>query len=155
VSLSRPAPPGAIDPDRPRLDPEPTYRPEHRFWPYVELPEVPTEEEFAALDPDLRMALFGVPARPFSITLVFPRFEGPDFERALAMAKASRDCQETTTLDGLARIRARFQPDDVEALRDIYQIVGALEGSEVLVDERPVPYARELWLPLLWYLLPR
>jgi len=25
----------------------------------------------------------------------------------------------------------------------------------VLIDDRPVPYARELWLPLLWHLLPR
>jgi hypothetical protein len=25
----------------------------------------------------------------------------------------------------------------------------------VLIDERPLPFARELWLPLLWYLLPR
>jgi hypothetical protein len=25
----------------------------------------------------------------------------------------------------------------------------------VLIDDRPVPYARELWLPLVWFLLPR
>jgi hypothetical protein len=24
-----------------------------------------------------------------------------------------------------------------------------------LIDDRPVPYARELWLPLVWFLLPR
>jgi hypothetical protein len=23
----------------------------------------------------------------------------------------------------------------------------------VLIDDRPVPYARELWLPLLWFLI--
>jgi hypothetical protein len=33
--------------------------------------------------------------------------------------------------------------------------VGRFPMSEVLIDDRPVPYARELWLPLLWYLLPR
>ena len=26
---------------------------------------------------------------------------------------------------------------------------------EVLIDDRPVPFARELWLPLVWFLLPR
>jgi len=24
-----------------------------------------------------------------------------------------------------------------------------------LIDDRPLPFARELWLPLLWFLIPR
>ena len=27
--------------------------------------------------------------------------------------------------------------------------------ERVLIDDRPVPYARELWLPLVWFLIPR
>lgn len=142
-----------VDPSRPRLDPEPEYAPEDRFWPYVELPEQPTMDELAALDPDLHTALFGTP-RPFSITIVFPRFAGPEYERALEMARASREYREVGSGQSF-RSRARFQPEDVGALRDLFQIVGPYEGCEVLVDDRPVPYARELWLPLLWYLLPR
>src|ERR1019366_833840 len=42
----------------------PKYRPQERFWPYAELPEQPTEEELAALDPDLHDALVGAPPRP-------------------------------------------------------------------------------------------
>jgi len=53
------------------------------------------------------------------------------------------------------RHRARFKPDQVVALRDLWQMVGRFDTSEVLVDDRPLPYARELWLPLLWYLIPR
>ena len=33
-------------------------------------------------------------------------------------------------------------------LRDLFEIVGRSDATEVLVDDRPVPYARELWLPL-------
>ena len=33
----------------------PKYRPLERFWPYEDLPEQPTAEELAALDPDLRL----------------------------------------------------------------------------------------------------
>jgi hypothetical protein len=150
--MSRPTSP--VDPVRPRLDPEPVHRPEHRFWPYVDLPEQPTAQELAELDPDLRVALFGTPARPFSLTIVFPRFEGPEYERAVALARQSREYREVGSGAAL-RSRARYQPDDVEALRELYGIVGSFDGTEVLVDERPVPYARELWLPLLWYLLPR
>ena len=45
-------------------------------------------EELAALDPDLHAALFGAPPRPFSLTLVFPRFDGARLrDGALAMAR--------------------------------------------------------------------
>ena len=46
-------------------------------------------------------------------------------------------------------------PERVAALRDVWQLVGRLDAVEVLIDDRPLPFARELWLPLLWYLLPR
>ena len=80
----------------------PKYRPQERFWPYAELPEQPTEEELAALDPDLHDALFGVQPRPFSITLVFPALDSPDFARALDMARASAEYRETGSGAGLA-----------------------------------------------------
>ena len=54
----------------------PDYRPVERFWPYVDLPEQPTDEELAALNPELSEALFGTPRLPFSVTLDFPPFEG-------------------------------------------------------------------------------
>jgi hypothetical protein len=38
-------------------------------------------------------------------------------------------------------------------LRDLFRIVDRYDACEVLVDGRPVPYARELWLPLVWFLL--
>ena len=50
----------------------PKYRPLERFWPYADLPEQPTDEELASLDPDLHEALFGANPRPFSITLSAP-----------------------------------------------------------------------------------
>jgi hypothetical protein len=44
---------------------QPKSRPLERFWPYAELPEQPTDQELAALDPELHEALFGSQARPF------------------------------------------------------------------------------------------
>jgi hypothetical protein len=35
----------------------------------------------------------------------------------------------------------------------LYELVGSRPETEVLVDDRPVPYARELWLPLVWFLI--
>jgi hypothetical protein len=132
----------------------PKYRPSERFWPYAELPEQPTDEELAAIDPDLHEALFGVHPRPFSITLVFPPLDLPDFDRALALARGSAEFREVGS-GANHRYRARFWSSDAPRLRDLFQIVGPSDATEVLIDDRPVPYARELWLPLVWFLLPR
>lgn len=132
--------------------PVPDYRPVERFWPYLDLPEQPTDEELARLNPELAEALFGRPPLPFSISLDFPAFDGPDYARALELARASAEYQEIKSQVGL-RHRARFYPGDVVALRDLFDIVGRFDACDVLVDDRPVPYARELWLPLMWFLI--
>jgi hypothetical protein len=132
----------------------PTYRPLERFWPYADLAEQPTEEELAALDPELHDALFGPGQRPFSVTLVFPSLEDPDFPRALELARASAEFRETGS-GASARYRARFCSSDALRLRDLFAIVGRSDATEVLIDDRPLPYARELWLPLFWFLIPR
>ncbi|MEP6914465.1 MAG: hypothetical protein ABJC89_02415 [Acidobacteriota bacterium] len=128
------------------------YRPVERFWPYVDLPEQPTDEELAALSPELSEALFGTPKLPFSVSVEFPRFDGPDYPRALEMARAAAEYREIGAGQAL-RHRARFYPQDAKQLRDLFEVVGRFDASEVLIDDRPVPYARELWLPLLWFLI--
>jgi hypothetical protein len=128
------------------------YRPLERFWPYAELPEQPTDQELAALDPDLYEALFGASARPFSITLVFPDLDVPDFSRAIEFAHASAEFREVGS--GAAhRYRARFWSSDAPKLYELFKIIGGSDATEVLIDDRPVPFARELWLPLVWFLL--
>ena len=135
-----------MNPDQPKT------RPLERFWPYADLPERPTEEELAALDPDLYEALFGARPRPFSITIVFPTLDGPEFPRALEIARASAEYRETGQ-DVSLRHRARFWSSDAGRLRELFQIVGGSDQTEVLIDDRRLPYARELWLPLVWFLL--
>ena len=127
-----------------------THRPVERFWPYVEKPEEPTAEELAALDPDLHETLFGPRDLPFSITLVFPPFDGPNYERSVAKARASAEYREVGE-GAERRHRARFFSDDVMRLKDLFELVGPVPGAEVLIDDRPVPFSRELWLPLLWF----
>lgn len=130
----------------------PSYRPAERFWPYADLSEQPSDEELAALDPELRAALVGAPALPFSLTVVFPRFEGDGYARAIEIAKGASDYREMGEGAGF-RHRARFYPGEAARLRDLYELVGGADGTEVLIDDKPVPYARELWLPLVWFLL--
>jgi hypothetical protein len=135
------------------LPDHPTHRPLERFWPYAELAEAPSDDELAALHPELREALFGAPVRPFSISLEFPRFDGDTFATALDLAKASDEFQELASATA-TRYRARFYPgNDPIRLRNLYELVGGIPDSQVLIDDRPLPFARELWLPLVWCLI--
>src|SRR3954469_25187156 len=109
----------ASDPNEPPRVPVPDYRPIERFWPYTDLPEQPTDDELAALSPELSEALFGTPKLPFSVTLEFPRFEGPDYAAAVEMARASAEYRELGH-DARVRHRARFYPRDAVALRDLF-----------------------------------
>lgn len=140
-------------PEEPVLPATPVYRPLERFWPYAELPEQPTDEELAALHPELRQALFGASALPFSISIDFPKFDDERYARAVELARASDEYLEVNH-GGAVRHRARFFPAERPlALRDLYDLVAGVEGTEVLIDDQPMPYARELWLPLVWFLI--
>jgi hypothetical protein len=130
----------------------PAYRPLERFWPYLDLPEQPSDEELASLDPALAEALFGTPRLPFSVSLDFPAFDGPDYARALDLARASSEYREIRQ-EGVTRHRARFYPQDALRLRTLFELVGRMDACDVLIDDRPLPYARELWLPLMWLLI--
>jgi hypothetical protein len=132
----------------------PLTRPLERFWPYADLPELPTEEELAAIDPDLHEVLFGPAQRRFSITLVFPKLDFSDFPRALELARGAAEFHEMGRGDTF-RYRVRFWSSDAVRLRDLFQIVGRSGETEILVDDKPVPYTRELWLPLIYLLIPR
>lgn len=129
-------------------------QPLERFWPYADHPEQPTPEELAALDPDLHAALFGPRQLPFSVTVVFPRFDGDDYDRAVALAREAAEYRQVGSGDDF-RHRARFFSSEALALRDLFQLTGFHPRTEVLIDDRPVPYARELWLPMIWLLLLR
>src|SRR5262245_24739009 len=101
--------------------PVPDYRPVERFWPYVDLPEQPTEEELARLNPGLAEALFGGPRLPFSVSVEFAAFEGPEAATALELARASAEYVEIHSGSSL-RHRARFYPQDAVKLRDLFDL---------------------------------
>ena len=138
----------------PSVEP-PEYRPVERFWPYLNLSEQPSDEELARLDPELSEVLFGTPKRPFSVSIEFPAFDGPQFAKALELARASDEYLELRggSHNNEVRHRARFYPQHAARLRDLFDVVGRIDATDVLIDDRPVPYARELWLPLVWFLI--
>jgi hypothetical protein len=119
------------------------------------LPEVvpKVEADIAHLSDELADVLYpGRRPRPLRMGLRFDAFGGPNYPRALELARQSPVYRE---LDEGGRLRheAGFEPGAAEILRDLYAIVGPIHTTEVLVDGRRVPYARELYLPLFWLFL--
>jgi hypothetical protein len=116
------------------------------------LPEVVPREEadIAHLPDEMADVLYpGRRPRPLRVGVLFDAFGGPNYPRAVELARRSavfRDVQEGRQ----QRHYAAFDADEARTFHELYQIVGPIHTTEVLVDGRRVPYARELWLPLYW-----
>ena len=118
-------------------------------------PVVPREEDdISHLSDEMVDILYpGRRPRPFRMGLVFDSFDGPDYARAVALARVSPVYKETRDGERL-RHQAGFDAGQAETFRDLYAIVGSRPGTDVLVDNKKAPYARELWIPLYLIHLP-
>jgi hypothetical protein len=117
-------------------------------------PVVPKEEaDISHLSDEMADVLYpGRRPRPFRMGVEFEAFAGPGYPRALELARLSPVYRESGPADAL-RHHAGFDWSQARTLNELYQIVGPLPGSEVTVDGKKVPYAREIWLPLYWIFL--
>jgi hypothetical protein len=112
---------------------------------------VPKEEtDISHLSDEMADLLYpGRRPRPFRMGVSFGAFEGPGYERAVALARRSPVYREETVEDKQVHHTA-FDAGEARALRDLFELVKGRQGTEVLVDGKRVPYAHELWLPLFW-----
>ena len=119
------------------------------------LPRVVAKEEtdISSLSDEMADILYpGRRPRPFRMGVVFDAFGGPNYPRAVALAKRSPVYREIGA-GGTLRHRAEFESGDATPMRELYDVVGPISTTEVLVDGKRVPYAREIWLPLFWLFL--
>ena len=114
-------------------------------------PLVPKEEQsIDHLSDEMADILYpGRRPRPVRIAVSFLAYGGPDGERALALARRSPVFEERRDPGGALAI-AGFDSKGARTLLDLYHLVGRRPGTEVLVDGKRVPYAHEIWLPLMW-----
>jgi hypothetical protein len=115
---------------------------------------VPKEEtDISGLSDEMVDILYpGRRPRPFRMGVVFDAFGGPNYPRALELAKRSKVYREVGSGDRLQH-RAEFESSEAGTFRDLYAIVGPISTTEILVGGRSVPYSREVWLPLFWLFL--
>jgi len=114
-------------------------------------PLVPKDEiDISHLSDEMADVLYpGRRPRPFRMGISFESFEGPGYAPALSLARRSAVYRETRERGALVH-HAAFEAAGAGLLRELFHAVGERPGTEVLVDGRKVPYAREVWLPLFW-----
>lgn len=114
-------------------------------------PLVQTAEEDTSHLPDAMADILypGSRPRPVRMGVAFRPFEGPNWPRALEIARRSSAYREEP-FGSFLRHHAEFDAGNARSLLELVEIVGQHPGTEVLLDGRRVPYAHELWLPLFW-----
>jgi len=114
-------------------------------------PLVPREEtDISHLSDELADVLYpGRRPRPFRMGVSFVSFEGSGYAEAVALARQSAVYRETREAKALVH-HAAFEAAGAGLLRELFHLVGERPGTDVLVDGKKAPYAREIWLPLFW-----
>jgi hypothetical protein len=114
-------------------------------------PVVPRQEDdIAHLSDEMVDVLYpGRRPRPFRMGVIFRQFEGPNYPRAVALARLSPAYKEEQDGPRLRHLAA-FSTEQARVLHELFEIVGPISDTEVTVDGKKLPYARELWLPRFW-----
>ncbi|MFQ5791524.1 MAG: hypothetical protein ACE5JI_13715 [Acidobacteriota bacterium] len=127
---------------------------EERAKNFIErLPEIieRREEDISHLDSRMVEILYPERAqRDFTITVVFGPSDDPSYPRAVALAERAVHYRREGS-DRWLRHYATYTIDRVEDLRRLFSWVGDYPSCEILVKDKKVPYARELWLPFFWF----
>ena len=114
-------------------------------------PLVPgAEEDISHLPDEMADILYpGRRPRPFRMGVAFAAFAGDAYTRAVALARRSPVYRESREGEALWH-HAEFAVAEARLLRELFELVGQRPGTDVTVDRKRAPYARELWLPLFW-----
>jgi len=123
---------------------------------YIErLPEIieRPEKDISHLDPRMIEILYPDRApREFTVTIVFGPSSDPGHAESVRLAERAPRYRHVGS-DEYLRHYATYTVAEVEALHSLYARVSHYPSCELLVRDRKVPYAKELWLPFFWFFL--
>ncbi len=126
---------------------------EERAKNFIErLPEIieRPEKDISHLDPRMVEILYPDRAsRDFTIVVVFGPSEEESYPQAVACAEQALRYRREGA-DRWLRHFATFTIDQVQELHQLFSLVGDYPSCEILIKDKKVPFARELWLPFFW-----
>ena len=111
----------------------------------------PTRPDDVDMEEKLQDILYPSPkAKEFKITLVFGHKLSPDYEKAVDLARRNPTYKKEGSGEWV-RHSATYTPAEVDDLFALFNLVHEWETTEVLVNHKRIPYAHQLWLPLMWF----
>jgi hypothetical protein len=90
--------------------------------------------------------------KDLKITLVFENNNDKNFEEILTIAKKANFFSQQQMEFG-TQYYASFLPEQANDLFDLYSKIEENHRLKILINGKIRPYARTLWLPLLWFLM--
>ncbi|MEW6456150.1 MAG: hypothetical protein AB1410_05475 [Acidobacteriota bacterium] len=86
----------------------------------------------------------------FKVTICFRKENSENFDRAVELARKSPTYYELG--DGnLKKYYVSYTPREVEDLFELFNLIKDFKTLEVLIANKRIPYAVELWLFLMWF----
>ena len=89
-------------------------------------------------------------AKEFKITVEFGYKASPHYKKAVDLARRMPYYREDGSGEWV-RHSATYTPNDVDELFELFNLVHEWEKTEILVNHKKLPYAQQLWLPLMWF----
>jgi hypothetical protein len=81
-----------------------------------------------------------------------PKDKEDEWREAISFASA-HNRYTSTKVGRLMKHRIEFSTDQVWEIFQMYQMLEKSPHLEIFIDNRKLPYAATLWLPLLWFYL--
>lgn len=89
-------------------------------------------------------------AKTFKITVEFGYKSSPDYKKAVERAKKNPTYQEKGSGEWI-RHSATYTPQEVDDLFELFSLVHEWDSTEIRVNHKRIPFAHQLWLPLMWF----
>ncbi|MFZ2055707.1 MAG: hypothetical protein WAU81_16075 [Candidatus Aminicenantales bacterium] len=89
-------------------------------------------------------------AKEFKITLAFGHRLSPDYKKAVDLAKRNPAYTEEGSGEWV-RHSATYTTAQADDLFALFSLVHEWDTTEVLVNHKRIPYAHQLWIPLMWF----
>jgi hypothetical protein len=88
--------------------------------------------------------------KEFKITVRFQKHTSDKYREAVELARKNKYFTEEGEGD-FYKIYASFYPQDADALYRIFELVKEQETTKIYLNNKSIPYIRELWLFLMWF----
>lgn len=89
-------------------------------------------------------------AETFTITVTFGWKVSAKYEKAVDLARRMPTYRKAGSEEWVKH-SVDFTPQDVEELFQLFNLVHDWDSTEVLVNHKRLPYAHQLWIPLMWF----